>query len=275
MLLTTNEISPGILECRLNLNLLYADADDRAEFERRWTNFYLSDETHPSVYSRAESDTLTYFSESLVPTTVDDRPPLLLLLGNPASHSVSSGMFFAFEGKHAEHRFWVVLRKAGLLDFGDAPDGGSVTPVDCNQNRKRMILELDYVSPYRIGMTVFYTLPSAGSGYPWSGVGGIRKLLGARALDQVAEAEQQRIAQIIHAFMPRGGGVLAFQRDAYEAVRSSADPRYALTSAMAGALNGTYRHNPAVCVMGLPPTRHMYSARMRASLARYAALPRQ
>ena len=34
----------------------------------------------------------------LIPAKTDKRPPLLLVLGNPATHSVESGMFFSFEG---------------------------------------------------------------------------------------------------------------------------------------------------------------------------------
>jgi len=36
----------------------------------------------------------------------NDGPPLLPVLGNPASHPVKAGMFFAFEKNKKEHRFW-------------------------------------------------------------------------------------------------------------------------------------------------------------------------
>jgi hypothetical protein len=271
MLLDFNELRPGILECCLNLNLLYPDSRDRAAFEERWMAFDKSDATHPNVFTRTESDTLIYLSETIIPTTSDSRPPLLLLLGNPASHSVASEMFFAFEGDHHEHRFWIGLCIAGILDFNEATDISIVEPGKRNRQRKQKLIELDYSSPFRIGMTVYYTLPSAASGAPWSGVSGIRRLLGTQALNRIAEVEQQRIAQIVTSFMPLGGGIMVFQRDAYEAVRGSTDPQYSLDRAKAGQLYAKYRDNPTVHVVGVAPTRLMFSSDVRDALLRYAS----
>ena len=40
------------------------------------------------------------------------------MLGNPASHSVEAGMFFAFEGDGKEHRFWKnILKPSSLLEL--------------------------------------------------------------------------------------------------------------------------------------------------------------
>ena len=44
-----------------------------------------------------QKDDLVYRTEQLVPEKKDKRPPLLLVFGNPASHSVQAGMFFAFD----------------------------------------------------------------------------------------------------------------------------------------------------------------------------------
>jgi len=41
-----------------------------------------------------------------------------LVFGNPASHSVAAGMFFAFKDNRKENRFWKsILRPAGVLSF--------------------------------------------------------------------------------------------------------------------------------------------------------------
>ncbi len=257
---------------RLDLNSLYADPRDREKFEARWVDFYAADETHPSVFPRTESDTLTYLSESLIPSKTDHRPPLLLLVGNPASHSISSGMCFAFEGnkeKQREHRFWTGLRKAHLLDFHEAAGSEMLAPEVRNCRRKQQFFDLDYASPFRIGITVFYTLPSPASKTSWSGVSGIRKLFGKEALDQIAEAEQQRIAQIVTSFIPHSGGMMVFQRDAYEAVRNTSDPHYSLALAKAGGLFGQYRYSPNVHVVGVAPTRNMLTSKVCDSLVRY------
>jgi hypothetical protein len=269
MLLTTHDISPGILDCRLDLNSLYADPREREKFEARWVDFYAADETHPSVFSRIESDTLTYLSESLIPSKTDHRPPLLSLVGNPASHSISSGMCFAFEGNHHEHRFWIGLRKAHLLSFHEPAGSEMLAPEEHNRRRKQQFFDLDYASPFRIGITVFYTLPSPASQTSWSGVSGIRKLFGKEALDRIAEAEQQRIAQIVTSFIPHSGGMMVFQRDAYEAVHNTSDPHYSLALAKAGELYSTYRHNPNVHVVGVAPTRNMLTSKVCDSLVRY------
>ena len=102
MLLITSDVRPGIQECHLDLTELHPDKHDRVIFKERWSDFCRSDKTDPGVYTLNDNDTLTYFSESLIPIETDERPPLLLLLGNPASHSVSAGMCFAFEGNRHE-----------------------------------------------------------------------------------------------------------------------------------------------------------------------------
>ena len=271
MLLTFKQVDPGIQECRIDLSELFPDQGARDRFEDRWPGFYKSDATHPGVYSRAETDTLIYKSESFTPTVTNERQPLLLLLGNPASHSVSSGMCFAFEGKGREHRFWVALRRTQLLVFKDLGGNNTLPLKEQNSLRKHQLLNLDYSSTFRVGITMFYSMPSAASNPSWSGVKGIRKLLGQKAFDRITEAEQQRVSQVVQAFLPQSGGIMVFQRDAYEAVRQVTDPPYSLEQAIAGKLYGRYRHNPNLHVMGIAPTRRMLGGKVCESLSHYAA----
>jgi hypothetical protein len=271
MLYTAHEIEPGILECRLSLRLLYTDAQDRAGFEDRWPSFYASDPAHPRVYRRTEADILAYRSESVIPQKTDDRPPRLLLVGNPASHSILAGMCFAFERDGQEHRFWVGLRKAGLLDFREGATSKPLESAMRNCQRKQQLLNLDYASPFRIGITVFYTLPSPASQTRWAGVSGLRALFGKAALDRIAEAERQRIAQLVKSFLAPKGAMLVFQRDAYEAVRDAGGPCYSFALAKAGKLDTTFRDNPNVRVSGVAPTRRMISNEMHDVLVRYAS----
>ncbi len=113
-MLTFRDIELGIQECRLNLDLLYPDKSSRGRFERKWGEFFTSDPTHPEVFRREEDGILVFRTESLIPLKSSGRPSVLLLLGNPASHSVHSGMFFSYEGKNREHRFWIALRETGF-----------------------------------------------------------------------------------------------------------------------------------------------------------------
>ena len=270
MQITTRDVHIVIQEYCIDLKQLYTNESDRAGFDKRWEDFYRSDGTHPCVYSRAEKDKLTYRSESFIPTKKDDRYPLLLVVGNPASHSVASGMCFAFEGDGKEHRFWKGLREAKLLEFKEPPGGDSFSVDEWSRYRKECLFDLDYDSPFRIGITVFFSLPSPASDKTWSGVSGIRKLLGQDAFNRITEAEQLRMEQVVGNFMPNSGGMLVFQKDAYEAVRQPSDPEYSLDLARKGELIGTYRGNPGVVVMGVAPTRLMLSHKLGESLVRYA-----
>lgn len=63
---------------------------------------------------------------------------------------------------------------------------------------------------------------------------------------------------------------MVFQRDAYEVLRGDADPQYSLDLAKAGRLYAKYRGNPNVHVMGVAPTRFMFSSDVHNSLLRYA-----
>ncbi len=83
----------------------------------------------------------------LIPTKTDKRPPLLLVLGNPATHSVESGMFFSFEGNKKEHRFWSGIHKpTGVLDLPFEP-GLSIEKL--NKQRRDALFNLKCDLPYR------------------------------------------------------------------------------------------------------------------------------
>ena len=86
---------PGQLKCDIDLSQLFDTEKELIAFENKWPDFLASDPYNKHVY-RLDGNTLLYSSEELIPTKIDKRPPLLLLLGNPASHSIVSGMFFSF-----------------------------------------------------------------------------------------------------------------------------------------------------------------------------------
>ena len=130
--------------------------------KRRWTEYLGSDPSLTQVVRRVD-DKIFYITESLVPADRDNRPSLLLLLGNPAPHSVAAGMCFAFEGSGREHRFWVALRHAGLLEFPSDSRTRSCALEARNRIRKQELFRLDYTSPFRISILVYFSLPSAAS----------------------------------------------------------------------------------------------------------------
>ena len=265
-MLEFGEITDGIQPCELDISLLYSDPDDRARFERNWPEYLRSDPSLTQVVRRA-GNKIFYITESLIPAERDNRPPLLLLLGNPAPHSVAAGMCFAFEGSGREHRFWVALRRAGLLEFSSDSHTRAYTLEERNRIRKQELFRLDYTSPFRIGIAVYFSLPSAASDPKWSGVSGLHRLFGARALHLIAARENERISDLVRGVMDRPGGILAFQRAAYEGVRSESTPPYTRALARSGRLLGQARYGTHVLLAGAPPTRLLNSATDLQSLA--------
>ena len=156
------------LLCEIDLKKLFPGptSKQRERFNKKWKAFFESDPCNKDLFE-LKGDWLKYQSEQLIPSKPDNRPSLLLVLGNPASHSVKEGMFFSFEGNKKEHRFWKdILAKAGVLKL---TYDENLSVAELNKQRKKQLLNLDYKSPFRIGLCVFISMPSARSG-PWSGI---------------------------------------------------------------------------------------------------------
>jgi hypothetical protein len=135
----------GIHRCELLLSALYPTSGDLHNFHIRFKQFIDSDSTNRNIFY-LEDDRLIYFTETFISDQEDDRPPVLLLLGNPASHSIDAGMCFSFEGDGKEHRFWKGLEKASILSF-TYPASSSEDSVTMNTKRREALMYLDYVSP--------------------------------------------------------------------------------------------------------------------------------
>jgi len=126
-----------------------------------------------------------------------------------------------------------------------------------NALRKKQLLELDYETPFRIGLSVFISMPSAPSG-PWGGVEmGIQKLVGVNALRRLEAEESKRITKCAKAFIGDDphGKVVTFQKNAWDGLRSENDPKYDIKLARAGELKGTLIGNSKIPLFCVPPTR--------------------
>ena len=254
-LLTIEDVESVIQKVTLDVDALYLIEKQREQFENKFLKFLESDRTHPRIFSRS-NNAIIYLTENIIPKKEDDRPPLMLLFGNPASHSVASGMFFSFEGNEREHRFWKVIRQSDILSFSDRVKGESV--MELNNLRKKELDELSYMSPFRIGLAVFYTMPSPASSRNWAGVSGLRKLFGKEALTRICECERNRIARMIREFLSPNGAVMTFQKDAYLAIKSSTCSDYTLDKAKAGSLIGNCHCDSDIKLFCLPPTRILH-----------------
>lgn len=255
-ILTYDEKSPGRLECKLDLSALYPTRSEFTKFKKQYSQFRECDESTLAVYE-LKRNKLTYQSEQVIPSKRDRRPPLLLVFGNPASHSVQSGMFFAFKGGK-ENPFWkALLCRAGVLDFGPET---RIEDEEANMRRLKRMTEVDYRSPFRIGLCVYISMPSCAGGL-WSGVAGIRKLLGASPLKRLEAYETERILEVAKRFLTNGGIAVTFQRNAWEGLRSENDPRYSISKAREGNLRGSLKSFPKIPLLGVPPTRLIGPAR--------------
>jgi len=239
------------LLCEIDLKKLFPTQKERDRFDKSWNNFLESDPCNKEIFER-KGDYLIYQSEELIPFKPDDRTPLLLVLGNPASHSVKEGMFFSFEGNKKEHRFWNrILQPAGVLDLS-CDENLSVK--ELNNHRKNQLLNFDYNSPFRIGLCVFISMPSAPSG-PWSGIAGVKKLVGAKAMRELEKEETLRVIECAKKFLSPNGIAVTFQKNAWNGLRSDKDPEYDIKLARAGELKGTLKKSHGIELLGVPPTR--------------------
>jgi hypothetical protein len=234
----------------LNAKLLYPGRDQRRRFEARLHEFLMVG-TSAKVISYNDG-VISYLTESVVPTKRDSRPPVLLLFGNPAPESVQRGCFFAGEKNRREHRFWRALRESGIMSF----DEGAC---DTDASRTRVLFDLAYTSPFRVGLAVFYSMPSPASDPKWSGVAGLRRLFGKRALREIAECEKRRVEGLISEFMlgQPGGAVVTFQKDAYLGVKGSdRTEKVILTEKQLYVVESRYLHSE-LKLFRFPATRYM------------------
>jgi hypothetical protein len=255
-MLTYREKSRGGLECTVDLSALYPSRSELVQFQERYRKFRRCDKSTEALY-RLRGGKLTYESEQVIPSKTNKKPPLLLIFGNPASHSVTAGCFFAYKDG-SENRFWKnLLWEAGVMRFGSAH---GLSEEEQNSTRTKEVLSLEYESPFRIGLCVYISMPSPAGG-PWSGVAGIRKLIGSKPLKQLEAFETERILKLAERFLTNGGIAVTFQRNAWEGIRSDDDPTYSIGKAREASLRGSLKGTPKIPLLGVPPTRLIGPAR--------------
>ena len=245
-MLIFKKMGVGNYQCILDLKKLYPNNQDLLSFNIRWKDFYASDKTNSYVFTR-KGNVITYPHNSWVPDKKDKRNPMLFLFGNPAPHSVHKDVYFAYEGKGTEHRFWKVLRELGFVNL-----------IGTDINIKNKFLNLKYDSPFRLGFEVIFTFPSTASKPKWSGVMGLERLFGKKAISKILELEEARLKSVIDSFLKNGGVIVAMQKDAYNSVGNK---KYNLNLAVNGKLVSNY--NNKVKIYGTPPTRWLHTKKMK------------
>ncbi len=265
-LLEHKDVGKGKLEVTLDLAMLYGQDEERQKFENRYAQFSELKENAGIVKEKSE-DHLVYYSEQIIPQKSDDRPSVLLVFGNPASHSVASGLFFAYQGKNKEqeHRLWVALRRSGILEFQAEHMGSNNS--ERSELRKEALLKLTYSTPFRIGLVVYYSMPSPASEKSWGGVSGLQKLFGREALKDIRGAEKIYINQLIRTFIKEEGAVVAFQKDAWNGIKARNDRCYSRADMLHGYLTGECDCCEGVRLYCAPATRTILGTKSLESLA--------
>jgi hypothetical protein len=238
------EVRQGVIECTIDLDGLYS-GESMSSFNQRWEEFLLSDDANASVFRR-DGNIITYPHKSWIPLKKNNKPSVFFLFGNPAPHSVRDDIYFSYERNGLEHRFWRVLREVGFIEIDSNP-----------ATIKQDFLDLNYASPFRLGFEVLYTFPSSASKPKWAGVAGIERLFGKNALQQILRFEMARLLPLLRDFLVDGGAIIAMQKDAYNALAPNS---YSLKQAYDFSLKS---HNESIPLYGTPPTRNMYSNKMK------------
>jgi len=239
------EIREGNVECVIDLESVYSDGE-LEKFNSRWEEFLASDEANASVIKR-NGNMIIYPHKSWIPWKKDDKPSVLMLFGNSASHSVREDIYFSYERNGSEHRFWKVLRELGYINISSNP-----------KTMKQDFFNLNYESPFRLGFEVIYTFPSSASKGKWSQVAGLEKLFRKKVLKLMFESEKTRVLPLIREFTKDGGAIIALQKDAYNSVAQNS---YHLNQAENFELKSGF--DKSIRIYGTPPTRFLHSKKMK------------
>lgn len=181
---------------------------------------------------------LIYATEALTPNTEANKGGinLLLLLGNPAIHSVKEGMFFSYEGKKGkrgggkkEHRFWEGLRRCGLYKEPKLPLEMFIGDkyIAAINDRKQKLLKGQYEGDhnFNIFLMTYFSFPTPpskkkdGSIY-YSEVAGIKKIFResdmSKIFEDMLEFEFCRFKHVVSS--NKITNVICFQKGAWDAI---------------------------------------------------------
>lgn len=165
-----------------------------------------------------DGKTLRYKSETLLPAKYDtSKPRVLLVLGNPATHSIKSGMFFFSKNDiEKRHSFWGKLGNAGLLKKFEKDSRKEEA-----DERRKIIMTGNEGMDYVIGLTTFYSFPTPVEG-DYKDVAGVRKLFNS-LIPKIQEEEYERIKGY-----PFSKGALCVftQKDGYDYVMDNRNDEF-------------------------------------------------
>ena len=223
----------GIQEYRMDVKALYPDGNERRNFYCNFEKFLDANKPYDNIFSQ-KCDLIFYKSEGIVPPKSDDQPSLLIIVGNPASHSIEQKMPFACKTNGKEHPFWEGLTKSKIIMFSKEFDPKNIK--ETNEFRKKELFNPSKDSQLRTGLAVFYTMPSAAQPGEWNQVKGLINLFRVKhrdsgrykydAFNLITQIEKKRIERLIDQFTTTKGSVMVTQKNAYDAIKSLRSPKY-------------------------------------------------
>ena len=117
---------------------------------------------------------VTFTTERLIPTTLTNRPRVMLLFSNPHPHSVHQGMFLSPNRKGRQNLFWPIMQDADWITIAEI----NPTP---NQLAD-ICLEVKHRGPFDLIFYCYYAFPT---NFPED----IIKIFGKEHFRQVIEPE--------------------------------------------------------------------------------------
>ena len=97
-------------------------------------------------------NSVTYYTEKLIPLASTSRPRVMLLFSNPHPHSIYQGMFLAPNTKGRENSFWPVMEAAGWLPISK----GDRNP----EKLADICLKANYQGPFELIFYCYYAFPT-------------------------------------------------------------------------------------------------------------------
>ena len=209
----------------VEIDLTGISAQCRQDLEYRIKECFKNDKQYRDIFKFDGGNKLVYKTEVLIPKTNKDRLNLLMVLGNPAIHSVVEGMFFSYEKtrskeKWREHRFWRALRDCDVLTLYKAvekPTPSNLATI--NKYKRDRLLSGEYESDFNIFLLPYFSFPTPASG-ECSGVYGIRRIIGTVIFEEMKKFEFKRFEDIVLGNDIKN--VICFQKRALKEIKARA-----------------------------------------------------
>ena len=163
-------------------------------------------------------------SETLLPRVYSVKPKILIIFGNPATHSIKYGMFYYCTRNKRRHPMWSKFQVAGLvkeIELKLSKKNSQRKKLETEAlERKRQILDASISENFSLGLSTFYSFPTPCSDdSKYSNVIGVIKLF--RPI--IKEINKMEIQRINNYPFTRNATLLFVQKDTYYFYQSTAD----------------------------------------------------